>query len=155
MRSENEGNTDASERADDTWRLLALRAFAWGRERIASQAAECDLSIPQAMLMRELDAPLSQRKLARRLHYDPSNITALADALEKRGLVERRPDPADRRIRTLALTEQGRQLKSELIKKLSGPIVDAILQLSEAEQVQLHSLLAKLFSHEAERYRSS
>jgi DNA-binding MarR family transcriptional regulator len=36
-------------------------------------------------------------------------MVALVDELEQRGLVERRPDPADRRVRALFLTKKGRE----------------------------------------------
>jgi DNA-binding MarR family transcriptional regulator len=45
---------------------------------------------------------------------DPSNITGLVDRLERLGLVERRPNPADRRSRLLALTSAGRRLRANL-----------------------------------------
>lgn len=39
-----------------------------------------------------------------------SRMVALSDALEQRGLIERHPDPADRRIRALHLTPAGQDL---------------------------------------------
>ena len=51
--------------------------------------------------------PLPMRKLARKLKCEPSNVTGIVDRLEARGLVERRPDPADRRVKLAAATEEG------------------------------------------------
>jgi DNA-binding MarR family transcriptional regulator len=42
------------------------------------------------------------RSLAARLDYDASNLSVLIDRLERRGAVERRPDPADRRVKAPA-----------------------------------------------------
>jgi DNA-binding MarR family transcriptional regulator len=50
----------------------------------------------------------SQQALAERLAIPPSRMVALVDRLEEAGLVERRPDPEDRRVRGLHLTRKGR-----------------------------------------------
>src|SRR2546425_12528845 len=89
------------------WKLLRDDAFASLRDDFTARVAECSLSMSQGKLVRELARPQSQRELARRLHYDPSNITALADSLEARGLIERRADATDRRVRVPAPTPAG------------------------------------------------
>jgi DNA-binding MarR family transcriptional regulator len=65
----------------------------------ALRAAEFGLSRAQAKVLLALrpGEALPMRVLARGLGFDPSNLTGLADRLEERGLIERRPDPADRR----------------------------------------------------------
>jgi DNA-binding MarR family transcriptional regulator len=50
----------------------------------------------------------SQQALAERLAIPPSRMVALVDHLEEAGLLERRPDPEDRRVRGLHLTRKGR-----------------------------------------------
>ena len=50
----------------------------------------------------------SQQALAERLAIPPSRMVALVDRLEDAGLLERRPDPEDRRVRGLHLTRKGR-----------------------------------------------
>lgn len=54
--------------------------------------------------------PLSQRRLAERFGCDPSNISVLVDRLVERELVERRPDPADGRVKLIAATDAGHAL---------------------------------------------
>lgn len=51
--------------------------------------------------------PLSQQEVARRLGVDRTTMVALIDELETAGLVQRRPDPADRRRNVVALTPAG------------------------------------------------
>jgi DNA-binding MarR family transcriptional regulator len=132
------------EPAEALWGLLRDNAFASLRDDFTSRVAECDLSLSQGKLIRELARPQSQRELARRLHYDPSNITALADSLEARGLLERRADASDRRFRLLALKPEGERLRSSLEDMLAKP--PAFLnRLTRAEQVQLLELLSKIF----------
>jgi DNA-binding MarR family transcriptional regulator len=53
------------------------------------------------------DGP-SQQALAEQLAVPASRMVALVDHLEDSGLVERRPDPDDRRVRRLHLTRKGR-----------------------------------------------
>src|SRR5215212_8170715 len=61
-------------------------------------AAGHALTGAQARLLSLLSLePLPMRKLAQKLKCEPSNVTGIVDRLESRGLVERRPDPADRR----------------------------------------------------------
>lgn len=134
------------------WKLLRDDAFASLRDDFTARVAECSLSLSQGKLVRELAQPQSQRELARRLHYDPSNINALADSLEERGLVERRADASDRRFRLLALTPEGERLRATLEARLAQPPL-FLDRLTPAEQKQLLSLLAKVFDTERRRPR--
>jgi DNA-binding MarR family transcriptional regulator len=138
------GTTIERKPAERLWELLRDAAFASLRDDFAGRVAECDLSMSEGKLVRELAEPQSQRELAHRLRYDPSNITALADSLEARGLLERRADRSDRRLRLLALTPAGKRLRSSLEARLAEP--PAFLnRLTAAEQKQLLDLLTKLF----------
>jgi DNA-binding MarR family transcriptional regulator len=75
----------------------------------AAQAHE--LTLPQARALGFAACePLSQRALAARFGCDPSNISVLVDRLVERELVERRPDPADGRVKLIAATDAGREL---------------------------------------------
>jgi DNA-binding MarR family transcriptional regulator len=51
----------------------------------------------------------SQLQVAQRLGIDRTTMVALLDVLERKGIVARRPDPADRRRNIVELTEQGEQ----------------------------------------------
>ena len=48
---------------------------------------------------------------------DASNVTWLVDRLEEHGLAERRAHPADRRIRTVALTQKGAEERAAKSKR--------------------------------------
>ena len=77
------------------------------RHQQGSAFAELGLTPAAARALHELDPdhPLPARDLAGRLGCDRSNVTVLVDKLEQAGLVERRTDPADRRQKTLVVTE--------------------------------------------------
>jgi DNA-binding MarR family transcriptional regulator len=138
--------------AEALWMLLRDDAFASLREDFTVRVAECSLSLSQGKLVRELARPQTQRELARLLHYDPSNITALADSLEERGLIERRADASDRRFRLLALTPEGERLRASLEKRLAEP-PQFLSRLTPTEQKQLLQLLTKIFAPEPRRPR--
>ena len=53
----------------------------------------------------------SQAALADAIGADKTRIIATLDELQERGYIQRRPDPDDRRVRLLALTESGRAVK--------------------------------------------
>jgi DNA-binding MarR family transcriptional regulator len=52
----------------------------------------------------------TQRELAEFLRLDPSQVVALVDGLQARGLVRREPDPSDRRANVVVITDEGRDL---------------------------------------------
>jgi DNA-binding MarR family transcriptional regulator len=102
-----------------------------------------DLSPPLVMTMRMLDEPRSLRELAEIHRCDASNVTGIADRLEQRGLAERRADPHDRRVRLLALTEHGRDVRRSLSSGLAAEL-PGLAELSERDRSQLSRLLAKI-----------
>lgn len=51
-----------------------------------------------------------QSRLVLELGIDPSTVTKMLQRLERTGLVERRPDPGDRRVSVVAITAKGRDL---------------------------------------------
>ena len=56
------------------------------------------------------DARPTQRELAEFLRLDPSQVVALVDGLQARGLVRREPDPSDRRANVVVITDEGRDM---------------------------------------------
>src|ERR1700730_3737086 len=105
--------------ADQAWALLLQLALERVHAHFAAVVAELDLAPVQAKALHELevDPPISMRELAERLKSDPSNVTGLVARLEARGLVERRPDPTDRRIKGLALTPAGARMRERLFAR--------------------------------------
>jgi len=133
--------------ADQAWALLLQVGFELVSAHFAAAVAELDLAPAQARALHELDVerPISMRELAERLKSDPSNITGLIDRLEARGLVERRPDPTDRRIKGLALTSAGAKLRERLFARLySAP--PAVAALPERDHRVLRDVLQRVVS---------
>lgn len=107
-------------------------------------AAEHALTGAQARLLSLLSLePLPMRKLAHKLRCEPSNVTGIVDRLEARGLVERRPDPADRRVKLAAVTEAGREVARGLRDGLRFAR-EPLAGLSDAERESLRGLLRRM-----------
>jgi DNA-binding MarR family transcriptional regulator len=98
-----------------------------------SQRYQVPVSAMKAL--RRLDTPVAMKDLGQRLHCDPSFVTMIADALEQRGLAKREPNPADRRIKNLALTDRGLEIKAAMEREVLGQMPWAhALDRSEREQ---------------------
>ena len=107
---------------------MALRAAYWAMHRCAEAGfAPAGVTADQFVLLSALadsakdgaarvDASggVTQQELVRRTASDPSTIRAMLVLLERRGLVVRRPHPADRRARSVSLTAKGRRLFERL-----------------------------------------
>lgn len=107
-------------------------------------AAEHSLTGAQARVLGLLSLePLPMRKIALRLKCEPSNVTGIIDRLETRELVERRPDPSDRRIKLAAATEKGKRTARELRDALDFAR-EPLAALSDAERTVLRDLLRRM-----------
>lgn len=89
---------------------------------------------------------MSQRQLSRLVGIDPRNAVPVIDQLQARGLLERNPDPADRRRHAVTLTPRGKTLLSELRNAANEEERDLFAPLTAGERRTLHALLTKLFT---------
>jgi DNA-binding MarR family transcriptional regulator len=92
----------------------------------------------------EADGPISLGTLAERCSCVRSNITQLVDRLEADRLVERLPDPADRRSVRAALTAEGRARHAEGTRLLAEAEREAFADLGEADRAALLGLAGRL-----------
>ncbi|MGW1884798.1 MarR family winged helix-turn-helix transcriptional regulator [Streptomyces sp. NPDC001970] len=83
------------------------------------------------------------RRIAQKLKCEPSNVTGIVDRLEARGLVERRPDPADRRVKIAAATNEGRETARRLRDSLHFAR-EPLAELSAEERTVLRDLLRRM-----------
>jgi DNA-binding MarR family transcriptional regulator len=114
------------------------------RKRMVGNLAELGLTFPLAHALRLLEPgharPMSE--LAELLVCDASNVTALADRLESKGLATRQPHPGDRRVKALELTEDGIELRKRVLDLMSEP-PPAIAALPAADQRALRDVLRR------------
>ena len=129
------------EPAAEAWQLC-MELFGVNRPRMLDIQAEYGLKPPQFFALQALDEPVPMSSVANVLRCDRSAVTWITDRLEERGYVERRADERDRRVKLLALTEEGRRVREELQARLSVP-PEALSRLSRSEQRALRDLLRK------------
>jgi DNA-binding MarR family transcriptional regulator len=86
----------------------------------------------------------SQQAVGERLQIPPSRMVAFVDALEARGLLERRQNPHDRRTRALHLTDDGSALLARALALAVGLEEDICAQLTLAERRQLVDMLTRV-----------
>lgn len=90
----------------------------------------------------------SQLELASHLGVDRTVMTYLLDDLEGAGLIERRPDPSDRRARRIAATDAGRELLAQLGRRLAAAEDQVLAGLEDQQDRQeFRGLLRRLATH--------
>jgi len=130
--------------ATEAWKMVFEVITSERPLRIPRVAAEFGMSPMGVHVFRILEpgAELPMSALAGSVGCDASNVTGIVDRLEARGLIERRDSPADRRVKLIALTEEGARLREQVMDRLYEPPA-AIARLSAADQRALCDILAR------------
>jgi DNA-binding MarR family transcriptional regulator len=126
--------------------FLLAQLGAHAAAQFAERLGVLDLTPADAGILRLLRAAsgLSQQELAAKLQIHPSRLVAILDNLEKRGFVERRQNPEDRRLYSLYLRGDGGEIL-EKIGKVAREHQEALLStLNREERDQLAALLLKV-----------
>jgi MarR family transcriptional regulator, lower aerobic nicotinate degradation pathway regulator len=97
----------------------------------------------------EESGPASQSELSDRTCIYRSDLVAVINELAAGGLVERQPDPADRRRNVITVTEAGRRRLHQLDGLLAAIQDDLLAPLDPPERAQLTALLQRLLTHPA------
>jgi DNA-binding MarR family transcriptional regulator len=126
----------------EAWRLM--NELVWSqRGRMLALCREFELFPPQLMALRALDEPRPMREVAAHLACDSSNLTGITDRLEERGLVRRTPDPKDRRVKLLVLSDEGQRMRAEIVARLGTP-PDSIGELTDRDLEGIARALRKV-----------
>jgi len=83
-------------------------------------------------------------ELSEHLHIAPRSGTDVVDALQERGLVERRPDPDDRRAMLVSLTGEGRRVGAAIGSAREAETQRFFGLLSESDRADLARILRTL-----------
>lgn len=94
-------------------------------------------------LVCEPEAP-TQREISEFLVLDPSQVVALVDELEERGMLRREPDPRDRRSKILVPTDEGRAALERAEADVDAASSELLAGLDSSERARLQELLAKI-----------
>jgi DNA-binding MarR family transcriptional regulator len=125
--------------AREAWSLLTGLVYP---PPFLAVARELGLRPPAFGALRLLDQPRTMSEIAAVLHCDNSNVTGIVDGLEEKGLATRQPSEADRRVKLIALSPEGRKLRARLMRALEKP-PPWVERLSEADRQALRDLLRR------------
>jgi DNA-binding MarR family transcriptional regulator len=105
-----------------------------------------DCTLPRFDLLVNLEREDGQTlaALSRRMLVTAGNLTGLVDRAERDGVVERRPDPSDRRLSRVFLTSRGRELVQGVIPVHGQHVSELLSSLDATERRELRRLLGKL-----------
>jgi DNA-binding MarR family transcriptional regulator len=129
--------------AEQVWAML-FDLLMDARARLPVVAASVELSPMQCQVLRLLEPqqPVPMGRLAGTLGCNASNITGIVDRLEARGLISRRPDREDRRVRAVMLTNDGVRVRGVIVEHLYEP-PERIRRLSEDDRRTLTQILER------------
>jgi MarR family transcriptional regulator, lower aerobic nicotinate degradation pathway regulator len=117
-----------------TLAVISRRLF---KERLAEESwvAQAGLRAPCYSVLTWIDRlePVSQKRISDQIAFDPSDIVAVVDILERAGFVARRRDPDDRRRYSLGLTPAGREALRRL-DAIALEVQDAVLAPLDAPE---------------------
>ncbi|MBO9716506.1 MAG: MarR family transcriptional regulator [Pseudoxanthomonas sp.] len=133
---------------DDALGFLLVTAARLLRQRFeaALAGAELDMTPGEARTLAMADrlGPVRQSELAAALSIEPMSLVAHLDRLEARGLLERRPDPDDRRSKRVHLSAQARTQLKRIQRVLGQARLEAVRGFSAAEIEHFHGFLERL-----------
>jgi DNA-binding MarR family transcriptional regulator len=112
--------------------------------------ATFDITLPRFDLMAQLERHpdgLRMGELSKRMMVTGGNITGITDQLEQEKLVERMPDPKDRRVYTVKLTEAGRRAFARMAQVHEGWIAELLQDMTPDDKAQLIGLLSQMKQH--------
>lgn len=136
--------TGSDETLADAFRSVSRQL----RETSQETLAPWDINPSQFRALRVLNhhGAIRLSDLSGRLHIAPRSATEVVDALESRGLVERRPDPSDRRATLVGLTAHGAGVL-RAIRTARGTEAERVFdRLTPADRDHLARILRQLQS---------
>ena len=139
------GGTEDEAKALDAY-IELMRAADSVTTRIHRHLSAVNLTISQFGVLEVIFhlGSLSQRDLAEKLLKSGGNMTMVIDNLEKRQLVKRERSVEDRRFVSVCLTEEGRQLISDIFPHHVKAVVEEMKILTASEQEELGHLCLRL-----------
>jgi DNA-binding MarR family transcriptional regulator len=121
-----------------------LRKANQRHRRIFSAAADLAPQQFAALAVLGESGPTSQNLLGRLTAMDAATIQGVVERLESQGLVERRDDPDDARVRLVSLTDDGRSALDEMVPIARAITSETLQPLDVAEAETLLGLLRRI-----------
>ena len=102
---------------------------------------ESDFRVLEVLLHK---GPMSVNAIGPKVYLNPGSVSVAVDRLYKKGFVSRVESSGDRRVRTVALTEKGREMFLPLFRRHRALIKRAFQNVSPEELQQLERILKKI-----------
>lgn len=93
------------------------------------------------------EGPISSTELAKAMQLTPGAITQLVESLERAGLVERKPSPADRRVTLINISNTGRERMSIIMERKMSIFQEVYKDLSIEEIRIMNGVQKKMIEH--------
>lgn len=119
------------------------------RNHVVTVLSDFDLSVPEWTILGYIFHNETVRfvDLAQHLEVEPPHITTLIDALQKKKLVQRKDDPADRRAKRIVLTKKAQDLVPEIEIELSARMNLLLDGISPAEMATYFRILEAIINN--------
>ena len=132
-----------------TW--LISRAYAHSHRLLVEGFASAGVRGYHYRLLAALEefGPASQAALGRRTSIDRSDVVAVLNDLAARGLIERSPDPDDRRRNVITITPAGTEQLRALDEVVAGVQEKLLAPLSPPDRTRLVRLLSAVLEQDA------
>lgn len=127
------------------WVMLTARAFTRVAEHRLRPSGIGVAHVPLLLALAR-EGSLTVRQLAERARVEQPTATALVQRMGAAGLVERTPDPTDRRSVRISLSSEATHLLPEALRLRSDAVAAATRSLSAAEVHLLDDLLRRVLS---------
>ncbi|MGW2229765.1 MarR family winged helix-turn-helix transcriptional regulator [Streptomyces formicae] len=125
---------------------LLGRAAARGRGLVADALAREGLKMWHHVVLSAVAdlGPVAQAELGRSVSLDPKDVVGVINDLQAEGLVDRAPDPADRRKNAITITGEGRRLVTRCAAAAERANDDLLAPLSAAERERFLAMLTRI-----------
>lgn len=139
-------DSTADYRLEDQVGYWLRRAYQRHMAIFAAVMSDLDLTSVQfaaLVKLRDMKA-VTQTELGRLIGIDRATISGVVSRLQKRGLLQFRLDPLDRRSRIIALTAAGEALLGQALQRTEQVGDDTLAPIGETERAALREMLRKL-----------
>lgn len=128
-------------RLDEAARLYTRR-FEQRAQTLSLQMAQC-----KALVVLAENGGVSQTRLSQISEIDPARLVGILDRLEAGGWAQRRPQPGDRRVRSLAVTENAKPVIKLIWNAISDTDIEALQGVSIEEIGTIVKVLTRIHSN--------
>ncbi|MEV5981260.1 MarR family winged helix-turn-helix transcriptional regulator [Streptomyces sp. NPDC052114] len=125
---------------------LLGRAAARGRGLVAEALAREGLKMWHHVVLSAVAdlGPVAQAELGRSVSLDPKDMVGVINDLQSEGLVDRAPDPKDRRKNAITITPKGKRLVARCAEAAARANDELLAPLSAAERERFLEMLTRI-----------